>query len=82
MKLFEYFFLGKPVVSTPIVELRKFKKYVKTGATSKMWREHIRALISESWPKKYQKEQRRLALDNNWREKISSILKMVDNTSK
>jgi len=77
MKLFEYFYMGKPVISTPIEELKRFPKYVKIGHTGKDWGKHIQALLVKPWPKEYQKEQRKLALANTWRKKIKTILKLI-----
>lgn len=73
MKLFEYFYMGKPVLSTPIEELKRFPKYVKIGATVKEWERHIKDLLSRPWPKKYQRQQRRQAAQNSWEKKVESI---------
>ena len=78
MKLFEYFYMRKPIVSTPIEELKRFPKYVKIGRTPKEWKLHIKNLLSNPWPKKYKLEQKKLAEENSWEkkvEKISEILK-------
>lgn len=79
MKLFEYFYMGKPVISTPIEELKRFPKFVKIGATVQEWEEHIRALLSKPWPKKYQEEQRKLAVANSWEKKVEAIGKVIRN---
>jgi hypothetical protein len=77
MKLFEYFYMGKPVISTPIEELRRYPKFVKIGKNSTEWEQHIRVLLKKPWPKSYQKEQKILALKNNWENKIELILKEI-----
>lgn len=74
MKLFEYFYMGKPVVSTPIEELKQFPKYVKIGKTAQEWKKHIEMLLSHPWPKKYKEAQRRLAEENSWERKVEAIL--------
>lgn len=73
MKLFEYFYMGKPVVSAPIEELKRFPTYVKVGRTAKDWEQHIKDLLSRPWPRRYQKEQRRLAEQNSWERKVEAI---------
>jgi glycosyltransferase involved in cell wall biosynthesis len=73
MKLFEYFYMGKPVVSTPINELRRFSKYVKIGKSATDWEKHIKGLLSKPWPMSYQKEQKKLAIANSWEKKIAAI---------
>lgn len=78
MKLFEYFYMGKPVVSTSIEELKRFPKYVRIGSTVQEWEKHITLLLSKPWLDSYIKEQRRLASDNSWEKKIEAILSIID----
>ncbi|MBU0974834.1 glycosyltransferase [Patescibacteria group bacterium] len=75
MKLFEYFYMKKPVVSTPIEELKqtKFKNLIKIGDTANEWEKHIKLLLKKPWPKEYQKKQQQLAIDNSWKNKVNSI---------
>lgn len=82
MKLFEYFYLGKPVISSPIEELKRFPKYVKIGHTVNEWEKHIKFLLSKPWPKAYQNEQRKLAEENSWKSKIEVISKIIDDDKK
>lgn len=78
MKLFEYFYMGKPVISTPLEELKKYSNYVKMGATVQEWEEHISSLLSKPWPKSYKKKQRKLAAANSWEKKIDKILRVIE----
>jgi glycosyltransferase involved in cell wall biosynthesis len=85
MKMFEYFYLGKPVVSTPIVELqdKRFSKFVKIAKDSRKFEQSIKTLLSQAWPISFQKEQRRMAIVNSWEKKLNSIsnqLKIVYKT--
>ncbi len=77
MKLFEYFYMGKPVVATPIEELKRFPKYVRIGATAREWERHINDLLSRPWPKEYQRQQRRLAVENSWERKVDIVLEHI-----
>ena len=77
MKLFEYFHMGVPVVSTPIEELARFPKYVKIGLTANEWGKHIKEILTKPWPKKYKYDQRRLAVKNSWKNKIDEISKFL-----
>ncbi len=77
MKLFEYFYMGKPIISTPIEELKRFPKYVKIGSTARGWERHINDLLSRPWPKEYKDEQRRLAGENSWERKVAAISKIL-----
>lgn len=75
MKLFEYFYMGKPVVSTPIEELTRpeFAEFIKIGATARDWQRHIEQLLAKPWPSKLQKRQRQLAIANSWQRKVEAI---------
>ncbi|PIR58801.1 MAG: hypothetical protein COU69_03310 [Candidatus Pacebacteria bacterium CG10_big_fil_rev_8_21_14_0_10_56_10] len=77
MKLFEYFYMGKPVITTPIKELNQFPNFVKVGTTVREWERHISQLLMQPWPKKYARRQRQLALQNSWRNKIIAISDIV-----
>lgn len=77
MKLFEYFYLGKPVVSTDIIELRRFRKLIKIGNNIEEWEDIIKQILSKNWPEKYKMEQKNLAVQNNWENKITAIEKLL-----
>lgn len=74
MKLFEFFYLGKPVVSTPIEELKRFPKYVKIGENAIEWEKIISSLLSKKWPQSYIIEQKKLSEENSWENKVDTIL--------
>lgn len=78
MKLFEYFYMGKPVVSTPIEELRRFSRYVYFGKTVKEWESHIHRILFSVWSLQYQREQKKLAIANSWRAKVYTIMKIIE----
>lgn len=80
MKIFEYFYLGKPVVTTTILELKRFPKYVKIGNTVNKWEELIKELLSKPWS--FQEEQKTLAKENSWERKIDAISKIIDDENK
>ena len=73
MKLFEYFYLGKPVVSTDILELRNFPGLVAIGNTSDDWGKAIKKILSKEWSMKNKKLEKRLSMENSWQMKISKI---------
>jgi glycosyltransferase involved in cell wall biosynthesis len=80
MKLFEYFYMGKPVISTSIEELKRFPKYIKIGNTANEWEKHIKNCLSGSWSKEYKKEQKKFAEANSWDKKILSVTSVLGNT--
>ena len=77
MKLFEYFYAGKPVIATPIEELKRFPKYVKLANSSKDWSMHIKYLLNNSWPRKYQTEEQKIAVSNSWENKINAVCSLL-----
>ena len=81
MKLFEYFYMGKPVIATSIKELRRFPEFIYIRTDARAWIKAINFMIAKPWTIKYQKEQRELARNNSWQMKIAEICAAVDNRS-
>ncbi len=77
MKFFEYLCMGKPVVSTSIVELRRFSEFVKIGSTSREWEQHIREWLEVPLTVSQRRMTRRLAMENRWEKKAEAIFKLV-----
>lgn len=77
MKLFEYFACGKPVLSTPITELKHFPNLVFIGNSANSWKKHLENLISRPWSKNKQVQAKNLARKNSWHHKINTILKLA-----
>lgn len=78
MKIFEYFYAGLPVVSTPITELAQYQPLVKLGRTVSDWEQLLTQLSRQSWPKTYQRQQRALAEANSWWHKINAIYQAIN----
>jgi hypothetical protein len=77
MKLFEYFYLGKPVISTEIMELTRFSDLVKIAKYTSEWEKSIKNIIGKKWPKENILKQRKLALDNSWKNKVNAIVNEI-----
>lgn len=77
-KVFEYFYMGKPVVSTPIEELKRFPKFIKMSASALGWQKHIHSVLKKPWSVEYRKQQKNLASDNSWERKIGAMLKYIN----
>lgn len=77
-KTLEYFYMGKPVISTRIDELTRYPKFVKIGKNVYKWKAHIRAILSTSWPHSYKTAQRRIAIANSWKKKVNKILTVIE----
>jgi len=77
MKLFEYFYVGIPVISTPIIELGYFKDLVFTGNNDKNWQRLIGEILWRSWPNLKKAKERKLAIENSWQNKVEAILTLL-----
>lgn len=73
MKLFEYFYSGKPVISSQIDELRRFKNYVFIATDKNKWIRLLQELTNKKWPEINKQRQRQLAINNSWKNKIDAI---------
>lgn len=75
MKLFEYFYFGKPVISTPIKELsrKEFQGLIRIGTDSVQWQNEIEQIIRGVWQKDQIQMQRKLSLDNRWKIKLEEM---------
>ena len=65
--------MGKPVISTPIEELKRFPKLVRIGKTVRDLEKYIKDLLSKPWPKIYQKQQCQLTKENSWEGKLNEV---------
>ncbi len=73
MKIQEYFYMGKPVISTPIPEAKKLAPYLKTFTTAVSAAKTIRELLSRPWPPAYKKIQRKIAVSNSIQHKVRLV---------
>jgi hypothetical protein len=78
MKLFEYFYLGKPIVSTGIYELKRFPGLVMIGKNYKEWQIILENLLDRKWPTENIKNQLKFAVENSWENKVSMIVGLIN----
>ncbi len=79
MKLFEYFYMGLPVLSTKIEELYRYKNIIKISNDSKEWNKYINKIMRNGWPAQKRIIQRELAKSNSWQKKIKKIEEEIYN---
>lgn len=78
MKIFEYFYAQKPVVSSPINEFKTFSNdLISIAKNYKEWKRKIREKIDQKELPKIKKAKKELAISNSWKNKVSEILKVV-----
>jgi hypothetical protein len=77
-KFFEYAYVGKPIISTPMVELIRYMDMVKLGENTDAWEKAISQLLAQPWPKEVIERQRNMVLANSWTQKYRSIIKALN----
>lgn len=77
MKVFEYLYFGKPIVSSPIEELKlkKFKKFIKLAEKESDWQKYIKYYLKNQLDLDNFKQVKQLAIANSWKNKIEKISK-------
>lgn len=80
MKVLEYFYLGKPVISTPIQELTQFPEWVALAVSAKAWQTQLIHLLKHPWPREYQQAQKKFAIQNSWEKKLTAISAVLGQT--
>lgn len=78
MKIFEYFYMGIPTISTDIIELRRFSGLVNICKDANDWKTTIKHNIENPLSKAQKTDAQQLAIKNSWSEKISEILNLID----
>jgi len=79
MKLYEYFALEKPVVSTPIEAVEQYRPYSKIASSVKDFSREIKVVLAEKgeMKKKLSRARKKIALENSWRLRTREILKLI-----
>lgn len=77
MKLLEYFYLGKPVVATPIQELTNIRFGVRLARTAHDFRIEMKQIFQTGWPNSIQAAQRKHAQSHTWERKLEAISRIL-----
>lgn len=77
MKVMEYFYAQKPVVSAPIDELLQFTPLLHFARNQKEWEREIRMAIARPMSKTRRIMSREIAVRNTWEQKLNAILKFM-----
>jgi teichuronic acid biosynthesis glycosyltransferase TuaH len=80
MKVFEYFYLGKPVISTPIKELMlsKYNNLIFISNSVHGFEKIIKSIAENKWKKSFKDAQRKMSTENSWEFKVNKILGSLD----
>lgn len=78
MKLFEYFYAGLPVVSTPIDELQHYSQFVQIAASATEFLQAIEHCLAEPLSPQHKTEMRKLAISHRYEHKIRTIVEFAN----
>lgn len=75
MKVFEYLYFTKPIVSSEIKELKlyKFNKFIKIAKKNSDWEKYIKYSLQIRFNNQEKQEQKKIAENNSWENKIAKI---------
>lgn len=73
MKIFEYFYAGKPIVSTPIEALKQFPDLIALSENDAEFTAAIKKILKKPWPKSKVEQQQELAEKNSWESKLGQM---------
>jgi len=79
MKLLEYFYFKKPVISTRIIEFINLVPYVVITDSHFEAKLALEKIIKNGWPKKHQQYQYKFAINHSWKSKLEKIEKTLKN---
>lgn len=79
MKIFEYLYFGKTILSTEIEELKsqKFKGLIFTSNQLNDWQKQLQKLLKTKQQASLIKKQKELAKENSWQKKLQLISKFI-----
>lgn len=78
MRFYEYFAVGKPVVSVPVETLMKYRPYVKFAKSKVGFYKAIRQFLNTSEDSKVIKIRKSIAISNNLENKFKIMNKIID----
>lgn len=77
MKVMEYLYLKKPVLTTPITELFQYQDVLHIARTPKEWCRVLHDEIRSTHSPIELRKKRRIALAHTWKKKIAQIAKVI-----
>ncbi len=77
MKLYEYWFYGKPVVATEIVELSRYSDVLIATNTSAKAINWIAGVLKNGFDASKQQRVKQLATDNSWEAKLEAVSSLI-----
>ncbi len=78
LKLYVYFSLGVPVVSSPIANLGDFAEFVRVGEGEQAFVQHIESSLLEGKPIHRAEALRRQLAAHSWRDRSAKVLGLIE----
>lgn len=78
IKLYEYFYMGKPVVSSNIQEVTYYNRFVVIANSTSEWKLALEKQINNKLSKATKKDQKQISLANSWKNRISKITALIE----
>lgn len=72
MKVMEYLYLGKPILTTPILELLPLRKHLSIVHDATEAEREIRKYMTKGWSAEQRKAQRQVTKEHTWEAKVSA----------
>lgn len=77
MKIMEYFYAQKSVVTSPIYELNRYVPLVSIARNQKEWDHALRKAIHHPLPPQEKRRMKQIAVHNTWEKKVSIVQKTL-----
>jgi glycosyltransferase involved in cell wall biosynthesis len=79
MKVAEYLYLGKPVITTPIVEFKQphYQQTLLFGSTARDFARHLTTLQKQGWTATQRRRQRQVAVAQTWEAKVAAVSQVL-----
>lgn len=79
MKVAEYLYIGKPVITTPIIELTQplYQNLVLVGATAAEFSRHLKTIQKNGWSADRRRHQRAVAASQSWEKKVVEVSQVL-----
>ena len=78
IKLYEYFYMGKPVVSSNIQEVTYYNRFVVIANSTAEWKLALEKQINNKLSKATKQDQKQISLANSWKNRISKITALIE----
>ena len=75
--MYDYFALGKPVVTTDFPAARKFRHVIKISSSKNTFVKNIEEVLLED-NNQFFADRRKIALENTWDHRIEELSKIIE----